>query len=248
MIFYHPKWPVFYEDNHLLVLYKPAGLIMQRSNGNKRNLVDLVKQWLKIKYAKPGNVFAGMVHRLDAPVAGVIAFAKTSKAASRLSEQFRRNRIRKIYLAVVNGFPPKPEGRLEHDIVRKGRFSAIASANQPGAQAARLIYQVVANLGDRTLLKVHLETGRRHQIRLQLAAAGCPILGDVSYGAEQSMQDGRIALLARSLTLFHPTRGMPLTFRSPLPLGWPWPEDSSPANRPYWTMEEFQRQGLQLPP
>ena len=244
MDFYHPLWPVFYEDNHLLVLYKPAGLIMQRGNGRTTNLLDLAKAWIKTKYAKPGNVFAGMVHRLDAPVAGVIVVARTSKAAARLSAQFRENQTRKIYLAVVQGCPPRSEGHVTHRLVRRGRLSAIAAENDVQSKEAKLSYRVVDKRGDESLLEVRLETGRRHQIRLQLATMGCPIAGDVSYGAGRALADGRIALLARSLTLTHPTRNVPMTFECPFPQGWPWEEEAA-AKRPLWTIEEFQEEGFQ---
>ena len=128
MFFFHSRWPVFYEDNHLLVLYKPAGLLIQRDYKNKANLVDLAKAWIKERYAKPGRVFIGMVHRLDAPVAGVVVMARTSKAAARLSEQFRQGRVTKTYLAVVQGRPGQQTGRLIHHLVRQGRYSKTVPA------------------------------------------------------------------------------------------------------------------------
>jgi 23S rRNA pseudouridine1911/1915/1917 synthase len=248
-MFFHDRWPIFYEDNHLLVLYKPAGLVMQRDYKNKANLLDLARLWIKEQKAKPGNVFIGMVHRLDAPVAGVVVLARTSKAASRLSDQFRRGTVEKQYLAVVEGRPPKAADRLENFMERVGRFSRIASRPAPGVQAAALRYRVVESLKDKSLLAVTLETGRRHQIRLQLSHLGCPLLGDVHYGAAAAMANGRIALLARAIAIDHPTRKSRLRFESPLPRGWPWNVEEKEAFEilQLWTIEEYVRHGLVLP-
>lgn len=251
-MFFHDRWPVFYEDNHLLVLYKPAGLIMQRDYKNKANLLDLVKSWIKECYGKPGNVFAGMVHRLDGPVAGVVVVARTSKAASRLSDQFRRGGVEKQYLAVVEGRPPKPADRLENLVLRAGRLSRIAAPETSGAQRAVLNYHLRDDREDRSWLEINLETGRRHQIRLQLSHIGCPIVGDVNYGASAGMAHGRIALLAHRLSFEHPTRGIRLRFESPLPRGWPMPgavegPDEAGNKRPFWTIEEYEQEGLVLP-
>jgi 23S rRNA pseudouridine1911/1915/1917 synthase len=247
MIFFHPRWPVFYEDNHLLVLYKPAGLIMQRGPDGKPNLVDLAKSWIKARHAKPGRVFVGMVHRLDAPVAGVLVLGRTSKAAARLSAQFREGGITKTYLAVVEGAPPHSSGRLVHRLVRAGRLSRPAAPGGAEGQTAALAYRLLDRQADHSLLEVTLETGRRHQIRAQLAALGCPIQGDRSYGAKQALPDGRIALLAARLTLAHPTRETALSFETPWPQGWPWPGPSPEGQRPLWTIEELYRHGLVMP-
>jgi 23S rRNA pseudouridine1911/1915/1917 synthase len=248
-MFFHDRWPIFYEDNHLLAIYKPAGLIMQRDHKNKANLLDLARFWIKEQKAKPGNVFIGMVHRLDAPVAGVVVLARTSKAAARLSDQFRRGTIEKQYLAVVEGRPPKAADRLENFITRSGRFSRIAPRSAPGVQEAALGYRLLHSLENKSLLAVTLETGRRHQIRLQLSHIGCPILGDVHYGAACAMTNGRIALLAREIAMDHPTRKTRLRFESPFPLGWPWDVEEKEDNgsRPLWTIEEYARAGLVLP-
>jgi 23S rRNA pseudouridine1911/1915/1917 synthase len=248
-MFFHNRWPIFYKDNHLLMLYKPAGLVMQRGHQKKANLVDLARLWVKEQKAKPGNVFIGMVHRLDAPVAGMVVLARTSKAAARLSDQIRRGTIEKHYLAVVEGRPPKAEDRLENLLARSGRFSRIVPLPGPGVQAATLRYRLIGSLEDKSLLAVTLETGRRHQIRMQLSHLGCPILGDVHYGATAAMANGRIALLARGLALDHPTRKTRLHFESPLPQGWPWPgeEKAEIRSRPLWTIEEYVGAGLVLP-
>ncbi len=246
-IFYHPQWPVFYEDNHLLVLYKPAGLVMQRDHKSKASLLELAKAWIKTRHRKPGRVFAGLVHRLDAPVAGVVVLARTSKAASRLSAQFRDGEVEKIYLAVVIGAPPKEDDRVEHHLVRIGRLSRPADKSSDGSQTAGLRYHLVERQDRQSLLAVVLETGRRHQIRAQLSAIGCPIRGDVHYGAPHAMAHGRIALLAHKLSFSHPTRRTRLQFTSPIPKGWPWPNEEFDQNTPFWTMEEFLADGMTLP-
>lgn len=247
MWFFHPRWPVFFEDNHLLVLYKPAGLLMQRGPANKPNLIDLAKLWLKERHAKPGHVFAGMVHRLDAPVAGVVVVARTSKAAGRLSGQFRLGTVRKIYLAVVHGRPRKTAEHLENFLVRDGRYSRIVAPNTPGSQRAALNYELVETRGFLSLLRIELESGRRHQIRSQLAAVGFPICGDRAYGAPTSLEHGRIALLAHQLEFQHPTRAAVMRFNCPAPQDWPWQEDPIGEAPPLWTVEAYQRLGLTLP-
>lgn len=247
MHFYHDRWPVFYEDNHLLVVYKPAGLIMQRDHKNKANLLDLAKIWIRKRYGKPGNAFIGMVHRLDGPVAGVVVLARTSKAASRLSTQIREGGFEKRYLAVVQGRPSQKQAHLENDLIRDGRKSRIVTGPEKGSQTALLQYRKLASCGHSSLLDIHLETGRRHQIRVQLAHLGCPVLGDVNYGAAKSMPHGRIALLARQLAFDHPTRKERMTFRTPAPEGWPWPCREEEKPRPLWAIEEYAQRGLKLP-
>lgn len=247
MHFYHQRWPVFFEDNHLLVVYKPAGLIMQRDHKNKANLLDLAKNWIKTRYKKPGNAFAGMVHRLDGPVAGIVVVARTSKAASRLSAQIRKGIVQKCYLAVVEGRPPEEHARLDNLLVRSGRKSRIVLAALPGSQKARLEYRRISSRGNKSLLEITLMTGRRHQIRVQLAGMGSPIMGDVNYGASKSMPHGRIALMSHRLSFDHPTHGVRMTFESPPPVGWPWPSKIKDEDRPLWTIENYESNGLILP-
>ena len=221
---------------------------MQRGAADKPDLVNLAKAWLKTRYAKPGRVFVGLVHRLDGPVAGVLALARTSKAAARLSAQFREGGITKTYLAVVQGAPPEESGRLVHHLVRDGRLSRIAPTGSVAGQRAALSYRLIERRKTKSLLAVTLETGRRHQIRSQLAAMGCPIWGDRSYGAEQALPDGGIALLSFQLGLTHPTRGQRLTFETPPPQGWPWQASETTLPRPLWSIEAYYRAGLALPP
>lgn len=248
MYFFHERWPVFYEDNHLLVVYKPAGLIMQRDYKNKANLLDLAKWWIKTRYEKPGKAFAGLVQRLDGPVAGVVVVARTSKAASRLSAQIRDGAVEKHYLAIVEGQPPHDAGWVENILVRDGRKSRIVTASQPKSQNARLTYRRIASRKQTSLLEIGLETGRRHQIRVQMAGIGCPIVGDVTYGASQAQAHGRIALLARRIAFCHPTRKERLVFEAPAPEEWPWPINEKGKIHPLWTIEAYEASGLVLPP
>lgn len=233
--FYHPRWPVLHLDNHLLALYKPAGLLSQGDGGGETSLLDLAKGWVRERFGKPGRAFLGLVHRLDRPVAGVMIFARTSKAAARVSEQIRNRSLKKAYLAVVEGRPPRDGGRLVDALPRGGR--AVEAARGPSREA-RLSYRLISSRGGRSLVAVALETGRKHQIRMQLSRLGCPVVGDVRYGARPSPPPGAIALFAQELELLHPTRGEPLRFRLPPPVGWPWPGLVTPQSPP-WTLGEI---------
>ncbi|WP_419659480.1 RluA family pseudouridine synthase [Desulfosarcina variabilis] len=238
--FYDSRWPVFFEDNHLLAVYKPAGLLVQGDRTGDICLLDLAKRWLKVLYQKPGKVFLGMVHRLDRPVAGVVLFARTSKAASRLSQQFRERTVKKTYLAVVEGTLPKTSGRLRHHIERSNRRNRVVPEPTKRSKNASLQYEVLGHDGGRSLVRISLETGRRHQIRIQLAHAGCPILGDRRYGATAALPDREIALLANHLEVDHPTRGQRLVLTCPPPDGWPWPDTQARDHvRPPWDWRAF---------
>jgi len=237
--FLHDRWPVFYEDNHLLALYKPAGLLVQGDETGAANLLDLAKGWSRQRHGKPGRVFLGLVQRLDRPVAGIMLFARTSKAAARLSAQIRRRETRKVYLAVVEGRPPSAAGELVDFIERSGRTRSVAPRPTPSSREARLAYRVRDTALGRSLLEIELETGRKHQIRLQLAHAGCPIAGDVRYGAAAPLAARQIALLARELAVEHPTRRETLSFTCPLPAGWPWPGADIPDDAPLWNWEDY---------
>jgi 23S rRNA pseudouridine1911/1915/1917 synthase len=237
--FLHERWPVFYEDNHLLVLYKPAGLLVQGDETGDANLLDLAKGWIKQHHSKPGQVYLGMVQRLDRPVAGVLLFARTSKAAARLSAQLRSRQARKLYLSVVEGRLPSGTGELRHSIERRDRISRIVPRPTPSSREARLFYRVIGAADDRSLVEIELETGRKHQIRLQLAHIGCPIVGDVRYGASGPLDSRQIALYARELAVEHPTRRETLSFSCPLPRGWPWPAADIPDDAPLWNWEDY---------
>lgn len=200
---------VLYEDNHLIAVYKPAGLLVQADKGGEKCLMDEVKEYLKEKYKKPGNVFLGLLHRLDRPVSGVVLFAKTSKGASRLSEQFRNHTIKKIYQAGVIGCPKKEKGTLINYLIKDETKNKVAIFDEevPNSLRAELDYEVVDKKGDNCIVRVVLKTGRPHQIRSQLAHIGCPIKGDLKYGASTALPDRSIALSAVSLTFETATTG-----------------------------------------
>jgi 23S rRNA pseudouridine1911/1915/1917 synthase len=239
LTFFHPRWPVFHEDNHLLALYKPAGLLAQGDHTEAPNLLDLAKLWVKERHHKPGRVFLGLVHRLDRPVSGVMLFARTSKAASRLSAQFRDGSTQKVYLAVVEGKPNRRSGTLSHHIERRGRWCGIVPSATRHSREAHLHFQVIDSTAKRSLLQVALITGRKHQIRLQLAHTGHPLVGDIRYGARSPLASRQIALLAKELTIEHPTRKIPLRLVCPLPTDWPWQGPQTNILQPYWNWDRF---------
>ncbi len=216
---------VLFEDNHLLAMIKPAGILTQADRTGDICLMDLAGQYLREKYKKPGEVFIGLVHRLDRPVGGVIVFARTSKAARRLSEQFRARETKKIYRAVVEGKPDPPQGELTHWLLQSGTMMKIVRPKTPSSLEARLRYRTLETRGDTSLAEVELITGRRHQIRAQLAAIGCPIVGDIKYGAKAAPGERRraedivsgIQLFASCLTFRHPTTGAHVTVEAPMP-------------------------------
>ena len=239
--FYHPAWPVLYEDNHLLALYKPAGLLVQGDHTGAVSLLDLAKAWLKERCRKKGEAFLGLVHRLDRPAAGVMLFCRTSKAAGRISEQFRSGKIRKHYLAIVKGLPAVPSGLLRDHLERQeNRSSRILPAPTRTSQEARLFYQVVATRASNSLVEIDLETGRHHQIRVQMANLGHPLLGDLRYGAPAPLAQKQIALVATVLTVQHPITRDEIRIHSPLPRGWPWPPDEPVQEGPPWNWKELQ--------
>lgn len=206
--------PLF-EDNHLLVLNKPAGLLTQPSGTDQDSLEQQAKAWLKETYHKPGNVFLEAVHRLDKPVSGIVVFGKTSKALTRLNAAMRAKQTRKLYWAWVEGAPPKDTDALHHFMLHDDFHARIVPATHPEAKAARLTYRVLQRHAQRTLVEIELETGRYHQIRLQLAAIGCPIWGDRKYGSTQFYEAEAIALHHRSLQMPHPTSHAALIFEAP---------------------------------
>lgn len=197
---------VIYEDNHIIVVRKEPGEIVQGDKTGDKPLSETVKDYIREKYAKPGNVFCGVVHRIDRPVAGLVVFARTSKALTRLNDMLRKGDIHKTYWALVEGRPEQESDTLENWLKSDGRLNKtfISSENDPEAKKSTLRYRTIAT-GDRyTLLEVELLTGRKHQIRAQLAAIGHPIKGDLKYGARRSNRDGGISLLARRIQFEHP--------------------------------------------
>jgi 23S rRNA pseudouridine1911/1915/1917 synthase len=202
---------VVYEDNHCIAVVKPVGLLTAGDRTGDVSLLDQVRDYLRVKYKKPGNVFVGVVHRLDRPVGGVVLFARTSKAASRLSEQFRSGRVEKVYQALVEGRVTSREGLLEDCLVKDHKQNVVrrSSAANPRARESRLSYRRLKSTPSTTLLEIRPTTGRSHQIRVQLAAAGHPIVGDRKYGSKRPFEDG-IALRAVRLTFEHPTTRLPV--------------------------------------
>lgn len=212
---------ILYEDNHCLAVYKPSGVVSAHFQGGEDTLDRAVKAYLKHRYQKPGNVFLGVVHRLDKPVSGVLLFARTSKAAARLAEQFREGTVEKVYWAVVEGDVSRTAGTLE-DWLRKDRDIGRVLVTEPhekGARQALLHYQRRATHAGLTWLEVRPQTGRTHQLRVQLAHHGHPIYGDALYGSVHVFGPG-IALHARALTFLHPVRYEPITLTAELPRGW----------------------------
>jgi len=200
---------VLYEDNHSIAVFKPAGVLVQGDIGGEKCLMDDVKEYLKKKYHKPGNVFLGLLHRLDRPVSGIVLFAKTSKGASRLSEQFRNHTVEKIYQAKVFGRPKKDRGTLINYLVKneEKNFVKVFDKEVASSQRAELDYEVLESNGKNSILKIILKTGRSHQIRAQLSHVGCPIVGDVKYGAKEPLADKSIALAAVQLVFETATGG-----------------------------------------
>ena len=213
-----------YEDNHVIIIYKESGEIVQGDKTGDTPLSDIVKAYLKEKYQKPGNVFLGVVHRLDRPVSGLVIFARTSKALSRLNEMFRVGDIHKTYWAITQSAPSENEGELEHWLVRNERQnkSYAYTREVPGSKRAVLRYRKLAQGEHYSLLEVTLLTGRHHQIRCQLAAMGCPIKGDLKYGAHRSNPDGSISLMSRRVEFLHPVSKQPISVEAPLPVDSLW--------------------------
>lgn len=211
---------VLYEDNHLIIVNKEVGEIVQGDKTGDKPLSETIKEYIKEKYAKPGNVFCGVVHRLDRPVSGVVVFAKTSKALERMNKMFAdHQQIKKTYWAIVCGRPEKIDGKIESYMLRveKQNKSYSYPTAKPNSKFASLDYKLIAT-GDRySVLEVELHTGRHHQIRCQLASIGCPIKGDLKYGAPRSNPDGGISLLARSIEFIHPVSKELIHVEAPLP-------------------------------
>lgn len=211
---------VLYEDNHIIAVNKTCNEIVQGDRTGDMPLSDMVKAYLKEKYQKPGEVFLGVPHRLDRPTSGVVLFARTSKALTRLNEMFRSHeKIQKTYWAITEHAPVPPEGRLEHYLLRKEQQnkSYVVQEGAQNAKLAQLTYRTLGHSDRYYLVEVHLETGRHHQIRCQLSAIGCPIKGDLKYGAKRSNPDGGISLHARSIAFQHPVSKEFIRIVAPVP-------------------------------
>lgn len=210
---------VLYEDNHIIIVNKTVSEIVQGDKTGDTPLSEIVKQWLKEKYNKPGNVFCGVTHRLDRPVSGIVIFAKTSKALPRLNKMFQDKEIQKTYWAIVKNNPPEPAGTLTHYLVRneKQNKSYAYETEKPHSKKAVLHYKLITRTDKYNLLEIDLETGRHHQIRCQLAKMGCVIKGDLKYGAERSNPDSGISLHARSIRFVHPVSKELIEVTAPVP-------------------------------
>lgn len=210
---------VLYEDNHLIAINKPAGMLVQPDTTGDKALEDLVKEYISVKYEKPGEVFLGVTHRIDRPVSGVVLFAKTSKALTRINEMFKVNKIKKSYWAIVKNRPEKEKATLTHYIFRdtKRNVSRASEKEIPNSKLATLSYSIISQSDNYTLLEVDLKTGRHHQIRCQLAKIGSPIKGDLKYGFPRSNPDGGISLHSRQMVFEHPVKKETITIIAPTP-------------------------------
>lgn len=216
--------PILYEDNHLLIVEKPVNIPVQEDRSRDPDLLTWLKQDLKIRYNKPGNVYLGLVHRLDRPVGGVIVFAKTSKAASRLARTLQQKEFERTYLTVVRGIPERKEAMLKHYLLKDRRRNIVSAvpAGTKNAKLAILDYQVLNHQDDLSLLRVKLHTGRSHQIRVQLATLGYPIYGDQKYGQTVNKPGQQIALWAYSVKFPHPVRDEIVSIQQLPPNVYPW--------------------------
>lgn len=218
---------ILYEDNHCLVLNKPAGMLSQGDETGDPSLVSWTAEYWRVRYNKPGNVYVGLIHRLDRPTSGAVLLARTSKAAGRLADQFRAGTISKLYWAIVEGSPDQAEGEWVDWLAkdrRENRVRVVAEGEE-GAKIARVAYRVLSTGGGATKLALRPLTGRSHQLRVQLAERGLPIVGDRKYGAKRLLRaldgDRRVALHARELAFTHPTRGEVISVEAPVPGDWP---------------------------
>lgn len=206
---------ILYEDNHIIVVLKPQNVLSQGDSTQDKSLLDMVKQYIKQKYNKPGNVYVGLVHRLDRPTGGVMVFAKTSKAADRLAQQMKEKSFSKKYLAVVVGAPRYKASRLEHFLKKDENTNVVkvVPRGEDGAKQAILEYNTIKTLDKVSLLDVKILTGRSHQIRVQMAQIGCPVFGDVKYKGDTLAKGHNLALWAYELSFLHPITKKPMTFK-----------------------------------
>lgn len=213
------SFSVIYEDNHLIAVNKVSGLLVQGDSTGDEPLVELVRDYIRKKYEKPGNVYCGLAHRIDRPVSGLVVLAKTSKGLERMNKLFEKREVKKTYWAVVTNNPEVEEGRLTHWLVKDKNKNLVHGYNKPrhSAQKAELDFKVLGKIGKEYLLEINPITGRPHQIRVQLAKMGCPIKGDMKYGSEQKMRGGRIFLHARRLEFIHPIKKEPIRIEATVP-------------------------------
>ncbi len=232
---------IVYEDNHLLIVNKDSGILTQGDKTNDLALPDLAKDYLRVKYDKPGNIFCGVVHRLDRPVSGLVILAKTSKALERMNELFQKRKINKVYWAVVDKKPKEREGKLVNWLSKDNNKNIVTAYDYeaPNTQKAELKYKYIGEINKNHLIEVTPLTGRPHQIRVQLAYMGCPIKGDLKYGSPRPGRDGRIYLHARLLNFIHPIKNEPIICMAGLP------------NDPFWgeflDLDDYEPEDKHLP-
>lgn len=222
---------ILYEDNHLLALNKPAGMLTQPSGKDEESLESRAKVWIKETRDKPGDVFLHALHRLDKPVSGIVLFARTSKALSRMNEEMRKKSIIKVYHAVITTELPAMQGTLMHHLRHSRLRSVVASPEESGSRESLLTYRVIDRSDSMILVEIVLDTGRYHQIRAQLAACGCPILGDVRYGGEKWHHAEGIALHHRRMEFMHPVLKSSIEIEAPYPAKWPMVVKMNPGAR-----------------
>lgn len=215
---------ILYEDNHLLVVEKPVNVLSQGDNTGDEDLLSILKEDIKERYNKPGNVYLGLVHRIDRPVGGAMVFAKTSKAASRLSDQIRKNEFKKTYMAVIYGIPGKAQDYLVNYLFKDERTNIVRVVEEgySGSKKAVLDYSIIGSKEEYSLVKINLHTGRSHQIRVQFSNIGHPLYGDQKYGVGKSVEGQQIALWSFGIELEHPTRKERMKFISEPPRNYPW--------------------------
>ncbi|MGC9323936.1 MAG: RluA family pseudouridine synthase [Desulfomonilia bacterium] len=211
---------IVYQDNHLIAVNKPPGILTQPSGTTRQSMEEIVKRWVKRTCHKPGQVYLHAVHRLDRLASGIVLFARTGKALSRMNTEIRLKRVTRIYHALVEGRPPFTEGTLEHSLRHSRLRARVTTEDDSRSRMSVLTYRTVQELGDRSLLEIVLETGRYHQIRAQFAACGCPIVGDTRYGGSLPNTFGGIALLHKKMIFAHPTLTIPVTIEVSYPMGW----------------------------
>ncbi|TVX92967.1 RluA family pseudouridine synthase [Paenibacillus agilis] len=220
----YPSVPILFEDNHILVVEKPVNILSQADSTQDVDMLTILKHDVKARYNKPGNVYMGLVHRLDRPVGGAMVFAKTSKAASRLSDTVRKHELDKQYVTVVHGRPASSSGSLIHYLLKDTRTNNVSAvpAHAPGAKEARLDYEVLEHKDGLSLIRIQLHTGRSHQIRVQMQTIGCPLYGDQRYGASVNKPGQQIALWSYKLAFPHPTLKEQMSFTCSPPQVYPW--------------------------
>lgn len=230
------KVPIIFEDNHLLVVMKPPNILSQRDQTGDADMLSLLKEDIKVRYNKPGNVYLGLIHRLDRPVGGVMVFAKTSKAASRLSEQIRKREFKKTYMAVIHGRPTKEKDTLNHYLIKDYKTNMVTAVGKEikGAKKAVAEYKIIDTVKGYSLVKINLNTGRPHQVRVQFATIGHPLYGDQRYGSDANNVGQQIALWSHQIICEHPTLKKRMTFTG-------LPEVQQPWSRFTFNMDEISK-------